>query len=94
MQYFNFGTMLYLACHGVKAAVADRFLAPWSHEYHPEFYREFLNYLQAVEPALDTSPVEKVLKENDYPGDVLTMYRYSLEDMDCLPVNICEVSMG
>jgi len=91
---YNFGTALYLVCHGVRMAVADRFLAPWSNDYHPLFYREFIRYLNEVEPQLRTLPITRVLDKQGYPRNVLTLYQYSIEDMTCLPSGICDVTLS
>ncbi len=66
----NFGAALYLACHGVKMAVADRFLSPWQSDYHPLFYKEFSLFLARMEPKLCLEPIEKVLGSWGYPVEV------------------------
>jgi hypothetical protein len=90
----NFGTALYLACHGMNMAVADRFLSPWAAEYHPLFYQEFLRYLEEKEPELCVLPIRKVLDHKGYPHGVLTLHKYSIEDMTYLPSGIFDVTMS
>jgi SAM-dependent methyltransferase len=38
----EFCAALVLASHGARVTLADRFLAPWRDDYHPDFYRTFL----------------------------------------------------
>lgn len=90
----NFGTALYLACHGARMAVADRFLSLWRNHYHLAFYRKFFDYLKEKEPGLNLDPLRQVLNKRGYPPDVLTQYTNSLEDMVHLPAGFFDVTLS
>lgn len=77
----NFGTALYLVCHGARVRVADRFLSPWNDNYHLLFYRVFLNYLHEKEPQLNLDSISRVLETGGYPAEVLSLHHSSLEDL-------------
>lgn len=49
----NFGPSLILASYGAKVTVADRFLTPWSEEYHPVFYDRLRSMWSGPASALD-----------------------------------------
>lgn len=77
----NFGSVLFLAGHGVIPAVADRFLMPWSPEYHPRFYRRFRAEMKAQYPDLDTRIVSAVIDANGYPESILRQDANGLETL-------------
>jgi SAM-dependent methyltransferase len=77
----NYGCALYLACHGARVAVADRFLAPWDVDYHRPFYARLRERLRQQEPHLDMSPLEQLLDAGGYRDNVLRRYPHALEEL-------------
>ena|SRR5215218_896133 len=73
---YHFAPNLVLASHGAHSSVADRFLAPWASDYHPEFYAQFL-----AEWGSDLPAVTRVISERAYPPDALTLHSYPAEDL-------------
>lgn len=61
----NFGPQLLLASHGAIITLADRFLAPWDNEYHPECYSRLRSKWTGPTTALD-----RVLKNGSYQGTI------------------------
>lgn len=66
----NYGTMLALACHGAKVAVADRFSAHWQPHYHAIFHKALLVGIQAHWPGLDAKPVRNCIDNASWQGIV------------------------
>lgn len=77
----NFGPILFLSCHGAIPIVADRFLAPWDPNYHPEFYRQLRIELRRQHPELDLRPLDAILDAGTYPPDVLSQIEVGVESM-------------
>jgi SAM-dependent methyltransferase len=78
----NFGPILFLACHGAIPVVADRFLAPWDAEYHPQFYRRLRDELRRQYPELDLRPIDALLDSGTYCPDVLSRVESSSESLN------------
>jgi SAM-dependent methyltransferase len=77
----NFGPILFLACHGATPIVADRFLAPWDPNYHPEFYRHLRVELYRQHPELDLRPIDALLDSGMYPPDILSRVEAATESL-------------
>jgi SAM-dependent methyltransferase len=73
---YHFAPNLVLASQGARASVADRFLAPWAPDYHPEFYARFLAEWRSELPA-----VAQVISTQGYPADALTLHPHPAEDL-------------
>ena len=86
----NFGPILFLSCHGIIPIVADRFLAPWDAEYHPEFYRNLRVELRRHHPELDLRPFDAILEAGTYPRDVLSRIEVGIESIS-LPSNSVDI---
>jgi SAM-dependent methyltransferase len=86
----NFGPILFLSCHGIIPIVADRFLAPWDAEYHPEFYRHMRVELRRNHPELDLRPFDAILESGTYPPDVLSRVEVGVESIN-LPSNSVDI---
>ena len=59
----DFCAALVLASHGAKVTLADRFLTPWRDDFHPGFYRAFLDRYDGRKSA-----VEAVVAQGGYDG--------------------------
>jgi len=59
----DFCAALVLASHGAKVTLADRFLTPWRDDFHPGFYRAFLDRYDGRKSA-----VEAVVARGGYDG--------------------------
>lgn len=81
----NFGIPLIFACHGARVMVADRFITPWSADYHPKFYALLRETVQEKWPGIDLTPLETVLAQGRYPDDVITLWRGSVEELTDVP---------
>jgi SAM-dependent methyltransferase len=77
----NFGPILFLSCHGAIPIVADRFLAPWDAEYHPEFYRNLRIELRRQHPELDLRPIDALLDSGTYPPDIPSRVEAATESL-------------
>jgi SAM-dependent methyltransferase len=77
----NYGSVLYLACHDAKVAVADRFLAAWRADYHGRFYAMLRDRLRQEEPELDVTPLERLLRADGYDEDVIACHPHAIEDL-------------
>jgi hypothetical protein len=62
----NFGPQLILASYGAHVTVADPYLAPWSDDYHREFYRRLRARWSGEAGALD-----RVITANAYLRDLI-----------------------
>src|SRR5262245_40139818 len=78
----NFGPILFLACQGAAPIFADRFLAPWDPNYHPNFYRVFRAELIQKHPEVDPRPIDRLLEAHSYPDDVLRRITSGAELLD------------
>jgi SAM-dependent methyltransferase len=78
----NFGPILFLACYGAIPVVADRFLAPWDAEYHPEFYRHLRDELRRQDPKLDLRPIDALLDSGAYCPEILSRVESGTESMN------------
>lgn len=76
----SFAPQLAFAGHGARVAVADRFLARWHPDYHPEFYRQFRARWHGPVAALD-----KVIAADGYPPDLITCVDRPAEQLSDLP---------
>lgn len=81
----NLGLTLTLACHGAEVMVADRFLAPWDPDYHPQFYALLKDRLISQWPSLNLAPLDKVLSLGGYPPESISLYPCSLEEIKEVP---------
>src|SRR5215210_3182702 len=73
---YHFAPNLVLASQGAHSSVADRFLASWASDYHPEFYTRFLAEWGSELPA-----VRRVIGARAYPADALTLHPHPAEDL-------------
>jgi SAM-dependent methyltransferase len=81
----NFGSPLIFACHGARAMVADRFITPWSADYHPKFYALLRERAKTRWPALDLTPLDTVLSRGQYPADIISLCCGSVEELTGVP---------
>jgi SAM-dependent methyltransferase len=81
----NFGSPLIFACHGARAMVADRFITPWSVDYHPKFYALLRERAKSRWPALDLTPLDTVLARGQYPAEVISLCCGSVEELTGVP---------
>jgi SAM-dependent methyltransferase len=75
----NYGCVMYLAAHGMRPMVADRFLAPWEEEYHTAFYSALRDEVARREPQADVRPLTALVKAGGYPERVLARFESPLE---------------
>lgn len=81
----NYGSTLVLACYGANVMVADRFLAPWEPDYHPQFYALLRDEIQKQLPGADVRPLDTILAHGGYTPDSLRCYATALEDLSDIP---------
>lgn len=81
----NFGSAVLMACMGARVMVADRFLAPWEEEYHPEFYAVLRDWVQGNMPQADLSPLNRILSERGYSRNSVACYSTPLEELEGIP---------
>jgi SAM-dependent methyltransferase len=86
----NDGVALYLAAHGARPIVVDRFLAGWNSEYHSRFYGLLRSELDQQEPDADTGPLSALLDAGGYPADVIGRYEGPIEELP-LPADSVDV---
>jgi SAM-dependent methyltransferase len=72
----DFGAQLIFASHGAQVAVADRFLAPWDSDYHPQFYRLLRSRWSGPAGALDA-----VIAASGYPEHAIRRIACSGEQL-------------
>lgn len=87
----NFGSALVLACHGVRPIIADRFLANWDTNYHPEFYSALRKTLAEHDPAADLTPLDRLVEENAYADDGIGRIERSAENLRDIPDSSIDV---
>lgn len=73
----DFGPQLIFASHGAKVSVADRFLAAWDEQYHPQFYRMLRARWNGPAGGLDA-----VIAANGYPSEAIGQIARSAEQLD------------
>lgn len=71
----EFAAALVMASHGATVTLADRFLAPWDDNFHPGFYRVFLERWDGPRAALET-----VVAQGSY-DNVLRLLPMSAESL-------------
>jgi hypothetical protein len=76
----DFGAQLIIASHGAKVTVADRFLAPWDSNYHPQFYRLLRSRWGGPAEALDA-----VIAANAHVPHAIGQIALSAEQIDGIP---------
>lgn len=76
-----FGPMAYLAAHGVRVAVADRWLAPFEAGYHDEYYRLLADRIAAEDKEGDAAIVRR-LADKGYDDGPVELVRQSAESLD------------
>lgn len=69
----NFGSGAILMCYGAKLSVADRWLPPFSLDYHPKFYRTLAALINKQDLAIDTSPLERLALAQAH-SDLIDLY--------------------
>lgn len=87
----NYGSTLVLACLGAKAMVADRFLAPWDPDYHPQFYTLLRDWLQEQMPGADVRPIKNILSHGGYTPRSIRCYATALEALANIPTASVDV---
>ena len=65
--------------------VADRFLAPWDPDYHPQFHILLRDRIQEKIPEADVSPLEIILAHGGYLSDTIRCYATALEELTNIP---------
>lgn len=75
----NFGVQLILASMGARVSLADRFLAAWDDDYHPELYRQLAAKWDGPKHCL-----EAVISAGGY-GEHLTLIEAAAEDLGVIP---------
>jgi SAM-dependent methyltransferase len=81
----NFGIPLIFACHGARVMVADRFITPWSADYHPKFYDLLRERVKRQWPSIDLTPLDTVLSQGQYPAEVISLCCGSVEELTGVP---------
>ena len=76
----NFAPQLVLASKGAKVTVADRFLAPWSDDYHPTFYRAFRERWGD-----EVSTIDRVLREGAHVAEAIRSFANPAENLTDIP---------
>ncbi|WP_150526424.1 methyltransferase domain-containing protein [Roseibium sediminis] len=75
----SFGTVLAMRALGARSvAIADRFLAQFSVDYHPQLYREIAVQLEKNFPNVDTSFLEQAAVEG-HTKELVEAYEIPLE---------------
>ena len=90
----NYGSALVLACCGAKAMVADRFLAPWDPDYHPQFYALLHDSLPEKLPGADVRPIEHILSHGSYTPESIRCYATALEALANIPTASVDVTIS
>ena len=81
----NFGSALFLACHGALPIVADRFLVNWDPDYHPKFYTGLREALIESGLAPDVTPLETLIRRERYANSEIRCIWRSAEDLAGIP---------
>ena len=90
----NLAVALLWACHGARAAVVDRFLAPFDESVHRPLYERLLGWLETNRPGLDPEPVRRVLDQGRYPGDVVVLHSCALEELKIPPGERADITVS
>lgn len=76
----DFGAQLLLASMGAQVTLADRYLARWDHNYHPQFYRRLLDAWEGP-----NAQVRAAVERGGYEGTSLTLIEEAAEDLASVP---------
>lgn len=69
---FNCGRVLLFACYGARPIVADRQLADWNQDYHPQFYARFRDEAAKYEEGCDIAPLSKLIDGGCFTEETIT----------------------
>jgi SAM-dependent methyltransferase len=86
----NYGSVMVLACYGMKPIVADRFLAPWEDAYHRRFYTQLADELARTNSSADVSALRALVEEGGYLDTVIRRVASPLEAIP-LPADSIEL---
>lgn len=78
----DFGTVMFLACHGAKPVVADPYLAGWDENFHPKFYKQLRDRITAADRSCDVSVLSRLIAAGRYTDDVISRYSSPVEMSD------------
>ena len=76
-----FGAVAYLAAHGAKAAVADRWLAPWQADYHGAFYHALADLIDKEAAGGDGAVLRRLADAGRYEGGPITLHNAGAEGL-------------
>lgn len=91
----DLGIVLALAGFGLKnIIIIDPFFIDWNPDYHPAFYTQLLFRLKNIYPNANFHLIQTILEKQSHIDQQLQIYRTSLEDADCVPDEIIDISIS